>query len=134
MTTIIVQIILAAIVLFSVLNFAALHTWLERKQSAVMQDRIGANRATIFGIRALGLFHPIADAIKMFMKEDYIPPKANKFLHTLAPCLSLFFALLGFAAIPFGNTIEIGGRIINLQVANINVALLYIFAAASMGV
>ena len=143
-----IQAVLAAVVLFFVFNLAALHTWIERKQSALMQDRIGANRAWIIlpwkwaapinwllrPFNVLGLFHPIADAIKMFTKEDYIPPKSDKFLHTLAPCLSLFFALVGFAAIPFGNTIEIGGRVINLQVANINVALLYIFAMASMGV
>ncbi len=148
MEAILIQSILAAIMLGFVFNLAALHTWIERKQSALMQDRIGANRAWIVlpwwwaapinwllrPFNLLGLFHPIADAIKMFTKEDYIPPKGDKFLHTLAPCLSLFFALLGFAAIPFGNTIEIGGRVINLQVAHMNVALLYIFAAASMGV
>lgn len=132
--TILVPSILSAIVLGSVLNLAALHTWLERKQSAVIQDRIGANRASIFGITLFGLFHPIADMIKMFTKEDYIPPTANKFLFTLAPLLSVFFALVGFAAIPFGNTIEIAGRTINLQVADLNVALLYIFAMMSMGV
>ena len=133
MTTLI-QVILAALVLFSVINFAALHTWLERKQSALMQDRIGANRATIFGIRALGLFHPLADAIKMFTKEDYIPPRGDKFLHTLAPFLSMTFALVTFAAIPFGDVLRIGGREIPLQVAPINVGLLYIFAMMSMGV
>ena len=126
--------ILSAFVLFNVVNLAALHTWLERKQSAVMQDRIGANRAKIFGLKLLGLFHPIADTIKMFTKEDFIPPAGNKLLHTLAPCLSMFFALVGFAAIPFGNTIEIGGRVIQLQAANLNVALLYVFAMMSMGV
>ena len=144
----VIQTILASIMIGFVFNLAALHTWIERKQSALMQDRIGANRAWIVlpwkwaapinwllaPFNHLGLFHPIADAIKMFMKEDYIPPTGNKFLHTLAPCLSLFFGLIGFAAIPFGNTIEIGGRVINLQVANMNVALLYVFAVASMGV
>ncbi|MBI1977249.1 MAG: NADH-quinone oxidoreductase subunit H [Candidatus Omnitrophica bacterium] len=145
---VLIQAALAVIVLSFVFSLAALHTWIERKQSALIQDRIGANRAWVVlpwkwaapinwflrPINVLGLFHPIADAIKMFTKEDYIPPKGDKFLHTLAPFLSLFFALLGFAAIPFGNTIEIAGRTINLQVANINVALLYIFAMASMGV
>lgn len=129
-----IQIILAGIVLASVINFAALHTWLERKQSAVMQDRIGANRATIFGVRALGLFHPLADAIKMFTKEDYIPPRGDKLLHTLAPFLSMTFALATFAAIPFGDILRIGNLEIPLQVAPINVALLYIFAMMSMGV
>ncbi len=143
-----IQAALAAVFLFFIFNLAALHTWLERKQSALMQDRLGANRAWIrlpwkwaapinwllHPFNVLGLFHPLADAVKMFTKEDYIPPGGDKFLHTLAPCLSLFFALVGFAAIPFGNTIELGGRVINLQVANINIALLYVFAMASMGV
>jgi len=132
--TFVIQTLLAALVLFAVINFAALHTWLERKQSALIQDRIGANRATIFGIRALGLFHPLADAIKMFTKEDYIPPKGDAFLHTLAPFLSMTFALVAFAAIPFGDILKIGDLEIPLRVAPINVGLLYIFAMMSMGV
>ena len=65
--------------------FAPVLTWVERKQSAIMQDRIGANRADIMGFTALGLFHAIADAIKMFTKEDFVPQGANRFLHTLSP-------------------------------------------------
>ena len=131
---ILIQAALAGTVLFAVINFAALHTWLERKQSAVMQDRIGANRARIFGVRILGLFHPLADAIKMFTKEDYIPPKGDAFLHTLAPFLSMTFALVAFAAIPFGDILRIGKLEIPLQAAPINVGLLYIFAMLSTGV
>ena len=144
----ITTIILSGLLLFMVINFAALHTWIERKQSAIMQDRIGANRAYITlpwkwaapinwllkPINELGLFHPIADAIKMFTKEDFIPPLGDKFLHTLAPALSLTFGLIGFAAIPFGDVIRIGSHTINLQVAPINAGLLYIFAVTSMGV
>lgn len=143
-----ITIILGIIVLVTVLSFAALHTWIERKQSALMQDRIGANRARIVlpwkwaapinwllaPFNVLGLFHPIADAIKMFTKEDYVPPYGDKFLHKLAPFLSLTFSLLGFAAIPFGDILIIAGKEIVLQVAPINVALLFIFAMASMGV
>ena len=132
--TILIQAALAGIVLFAVINFAALHTWLERKQSAVIQDRIGAYRARIFGIRALGLFHPLADAIKMFTKEDYIPPRGDAFLHTLAPFLSMTFALVAFAAIPFGDILRIGNLEIPLPVAPINVGILYVFAMLSMGV
>lgn len=62
--------------------FAPILTWVERKQSAIMQDRIGANRADIMGFTALGLFHIMADGLKMFMKEDFIPQGANKALHT----------------------------------------------------
>ncbi len=129
-----IKLALAGIVLFGVLNLAGLHTWVERKQSAVMQDRIGANRASIFGLRLWGLFHPLADAVKMFTKEDFIPAGANRFLHTLAPFVSVFFALVAFAGIPFGDRLMIGGRVIDLQVAKIDVALLYIFAMLSLGV
>ena len=129
-----IQAVLAGGVLFAVINFAALHTWIERKQSAVMQDRIGANRARIFGVRALGLFHPLADAIKMFTKEDYIPPRGDAFLHTLAPFLSMPFALVAFAAIPFGDVLRIGNFEIPLQAAPVNVGILYVFAMLSMGV
>jgi NADH-quinone oxidoreductase subunit H len=125
---------LASFVFFAVLNLAALHTWLERKQSAIIQDRIGANRASILGFRAMGLFHPLADSIKMFMKEDIIPVGADKVLHTLAPFFSVFFALAAFAAIPFGDRILLGDRVIELQVAKIDVALLYVFAMLSLGV
>ncbi|HSF14696.1 MAG TPA: NADH-quinone oxidoreductase subunit NuoH [Vicinamibacteria bacterium] len=130
----IIKLALAGFVFFAVLNLAGLHTWVERKQSALIQDRIGANRASIFGFRALGLFHGIADAIKMFTKEDIVPAGADKTLHTLAPFLSVFFALLTFAAIPFGDQLTVGGRVIDLQVADINAALLYIFAMLSLGV
>ena len=56
-------------------------TWIERKQSAVMQDRIGANRADIGGITVLGLLHPLADVIKLLSKEDVVPAGANRFMH-----------------------------------------------------
>jgi NADH-quinone oxidoreductase subunit H len=127
---------LAAIVFFMVLNFAGFHTWVERKQSALIQDRIGANRASIFGFRLLGLFHGIADAIKMFTKEDIIPRGADKPLHTLAPLFSVFFALVAFAAIPFGPPLVVPGleAPIQLQVAGIDAALLFIFAMLSLGV
>ena len=130
----IIKIALAGIVFFVVLNFAGFHTWAERKQSALIQDRIGANRADIFGFRMLGLFHAIADAIKMFTKEDIVPTGADRTLHTLAPFFSVFFALVAFAVIPFGDTLILGDRVIELQVATFDAALLYIFAMLSLGV
>src|SRR5881296_4331397 len=104
-----------AFVMLFVLNVAALLGWVERKQSAIMQDRIGANRASIFGIRVLGLFHPLADAIKMLTKEDFMPVHADRLLFKLAPFVSVFFALGAFASIPFGDTLKIFGREIQLQ-------------------
>ncbi len=130
----IIKVVLAAIVLFAVLNLAGFHTWVERKQSALIQDRIGANRATIFGVRMLGMFHGIADVLKMFTKEDIVPRGADKTLHALAPFFSVFFALVTFAAIPFGDQLILGDRVIDLQVADIDAALLYVFAMLSLGV
>jgi NADH-quinone oxidoreductase subunit H len=127
-----IKIVLAGIVFFAALNLAGFHTWVERKQSALIQDRIGANRAGIFGFRMFGMFHGMADVLKMFTKEDIIPAGADKTLHTLAPFFSVFFALAAFAAIPFGDRLILGDRVIELQVAKINVALLYIFAMLSL--
>lgn len=123
-----------AIVFGFVLNVAAIMSWAERKQSAVMQDRIGANRADILGFRVIGLFHPIADTIKMLTKEDWIPPGGNPFLHTLAPFLSLFTALIVFAVIPFGDTLHAGDFHIKLQIADLNVGVLFVLAFGSLGI
>lgn len=109
-------------------------TWVERKESAVIQDRIGANRASIFGIRIIGLFQPVADAIKMIFKEDFVPSFSRKFLHTIAPFLSFFFVAVTIAVIPFGDTIRIGERSINLQIIDINIALLFVLAMMSLGI
>jgi len=116
------------------LAFAALLTWVERKQSAIMQDRIGANRADIGGVTALGLFHPIADALKMIIKEDFVPPAGNRFLHLLGPILAMIPAMVTFAVIPFGDVLRIGERVIPLQVARLDVGLLFIFAVTSISV
>jgi len=112
--------------------FAPILTWVERKQSAMMQDRIGANRADIFGFTALGLFHIIADAIKMFTKEDFIPHGANKTLHTIAPVIALVPALLTFAVVPFGGEYELWGKKVNLVISDLDVGLLFVFAIASL--
>jgi NADH-quinone oxidoreductase subunit H len=117
-----------------VLILTSLLTWMERKQSAVMQDRLGANRAPILGVRAFGLPHILSDALKMFFKEDYVPPGGDKILHTAAPCAALFFALMSFAAIPFGDSIQVAGHRIELQVLPLNVGLLFVFAMMSLGI
>ena len=87
---VLIKLALTAIVFFAVLNLAGFHTWVERKQSALIQDRIGANRASIFGIRLMGIFHGVADVIKMFTKEDIVPSGADRTLHTVAPFFSVF--------------------------------------------
>lgn len=129
-----IVLIKAGIVLFGLLNLAGLLTWAERKQSAVMQDRVGPNRANVGGFTAAGLFHVLADGIKMIAKEDFVPAGANRTLHTLAPAAALFPALVTFAVVPFGDVLHIGERAIPLQVANLNVGIVYIFAISSMAV
>lgn len=92
----------SAYVLGVALTGGALMTWAERKQSAMIQDRIGANRAEVLGFRAMGLFHIITDALKMLTKEDYIPPFADKFLFWLAPIVAGIAGTIGFMIVPFG--------------------------------
>src|ERR687897_2740503 len=125
----------AFLVLFMVLNLAGVLGWIERKGSALIQDRVGANRASVFGFAGMGLVNTmIADPLKFLTKEDFIPAYGDKFLHTLAPCMAFFPALVTFAVIPFGDVLVIGDRVINLQVANLNIGILYIFAMASLSV
>ncbi len=112
--------------------FAPVLTWVERKQSAIMQDRIGANRADIMGFTALGLFHIMADGLKMFTKEDFIPEGANRALHTLSPIIALIPAILTFAVVPFGGVYELWGTQVNLVISDLNVGLLFVFAIASL--
>ena len=128
---IIVKVLFVIVVL---LTFAAVLTWVERKQSAVTQDRVGANRVEVFGFRALGMFHIITDAMKMFIKEDYVPGHVNKMLHFLAPFFPMVAALSVFAVIPFGDDIVIAGRTIPLAVANLDSGLIYLFAFSSIAV
>jgi len=112
--------------------FAPVLTWVERKQSAIMQDRIGANRADILGFTALGLFHAIADALKMFTKEDFIPDGANKVLHTLSPIIAVIPAIVTFAVVPFGGVYNLFGREVHLVISDLDVGILFVFAIASI--
>ncbi len=91
MMDVIITVIKIVLALVWFLTLTLYLTWLERKESAVIQDRIGANRANVGKFRFIGLFQPFADAIKMIFKEDFVPAFSNKLLHTLAPFLSFFF-------------------------------------------
>jgi NADH-quinone oxidoreductase subunit H len=123
-----------ALFLFSVvaLAFAPLMTWVERKQSALMQDRLGANRADIFGFRVIGLFHPLADMIKMVTKEVVVPEGAHRFLHAASPYIAAIPALISFAVIPYGGTYEAFGRQFSLVVADLDWGVLYVLAIGSI--
>ncbi|VAX23385.1 NADH-ubiquinone oxidoreductase chain H [hydrothermal vent metagenome] len=112
--------------------FAPMLGWVERKQSAMMQDRIGANRAAVFGFTVIGLFHSLADAIKLIFKEDFVPRGADVVLHRLAPAISLIPALIAFTVIPFGGQYTMWGHNVNLVVADLDVGVLFVFAISSL--
>jgi NADH-quinone oxidoreductase subunit H len=125
----------AVVVVLMVLSLAGLLGWVERKGSALIQDRIGANRASVFGFAGLGLVNTmLADPIKFLTKEDVVPASVDRRLHMLAPCINLFPALVTFAVIPFGDVLRLGGREIPLQVAQLNIGVLYVLVMASVGV
>ena len=125
----------ALFVILLMLQVMGLGVFFERKVSAVIQDRIGANRASVFGFAGLGLVNTLlADPIKFLLKEDVFIAGADRFLHALAPCLSVLPALVSFAVIPFGDVLQVGDRAINLQAAPLNVGILYVLAMASLGV
>src|SRR2546430_13346789 len=90
-------------------------------------------RSTLFPYTTLfrSLFHPLADAIKMLTKEDFLPARADRFLFKLAPFVSVFFGLVAFASIPFGDTLRVGGRTIPLQAVKLNVGIPYVFPMLS---
>jgi NADH-quinone oxidoreductase subunit H len=111
------------------LGVAAYSTYFERKFAAFFQDRIGPDRAGPFGI-----FQPIADGIKLLMKEEIIPEGSNKFLFILGPSLAMLTACMTSAVIPWSTYLEINGRRIDMQVADVNVGILYIFGVVSLGV
>ena len=120
------------IIIIAVAAFAPVITWVERKQSAVMQDRIGANRADIAGITVLGLLHPLADVIKLLTKEDVVPVGANRALHLMAPMIAAIPVIASFGVIPYGGIYHFGDTTLNLVVADLDWGILYIFAIASI--
>jgi len=122
------------IVLGVVLTIGSLLIWAERKQSSMIQDRIGPNRASVLGLRLYGLIHLPADGLKMLFKEDFTPERVERFIFEIAPCLSLFPALVTIAVIPFGPDISWAGHTIKLQVADVSIGILYMFALSGIGI
>jgi NADH-quinone oxidoreductase subunit H len=129
MEILIVALIKIVLVLLVILTTVANLVYAERKISAAIQDRIGPNR-----VGPWGLLQAPADVLKLFLKEDIVPAKANRAVHTLAPMISIGVALTTFAVIPFGDTITLWGREIKLMIADVNIGVLYILAMTSLGV
>ena len=118
-----------ALIVGVMLQVVPIMVWVERRGSALMQNRLGPNR-----LGPLGLFQSIADAVKFFMKEDRTPGHVNKFYYSIAPVVTLVPSLITFAVIPFASQIDIGDRIIHFQIANLNVGLIYILSITSLSV
>ncbi|HEY9534620.1 MAG TPA: NADH-quinone oxidoreductase subunit NuoH, partial [Mucilaginibacter sp.] len=126
---IIIKFILVIIIFAISLVIAMYSTYAERKFAAFFQDRVGPNRAGPWGI-----LQPLADGGKMFLKEEIIPTNSNGFLFIVGPSLAIMTACIGSAVIPWGQKLIIGSHVVDLQVADINVGILYIFGVVSLGV
>lgn len=123
------KLILIIVVVMVSLFVAMYSTYFERKIAGFMQDRRGPNRAGPFGI-----LQPLADGLKLFFKEEIVPSFSSKFLFVLGPILAMLTAIMVSAVIPWGNQMHILGRIVSLQIADINIGILYIFGVVSLGV
>ncbi len=121
--------ILIVAVFVITLVIAMYSTLAERKVAGFMQDRFGPERAGPFGI-----LQPLCDGAKFFFKEEIIPAGAHRPLFVLGPTLAIITACIGSAVIPWGQSLTIGGRVVELQVADVNVGILYIFGVVALGV
>jgi NADH-quinone oxidoreductase subunit H len=129
LATLIEALVKVLIVLGFVLMGVPLIVWMERKVLGHMQDRIGPERVGPFG-----LLQTIADGIKLFVKEDIVPSQADKVVYFLAPAISVVTALVAATVIPWGESVNLFGRVIGLRITDVNIALLFLLGATSMGV
>ncbi|MBS1512754.1 MAG: NADH-quinone oxidoreductase subunit NuoH [Bacteroidetes bacterium] len=126
---IIEKLVLILVVVLGSLGIAMYTTFAERKVAAILQDRRGPNRAGPFGI-----FQPLADGLKLFFKEEIIPNFSSKFLFILGPSMAMLTAIMTSAVIPWGDKVHFFDRDISLQIADVNVGILYVFGVVSLGV
>lgn len=130
--------VLSLVLIAVMMTCVAYSIYFERKISAWIQDRSGPNRVGFLGLfgnfHFWGLGQPIADGAKFLLKEDIIPARVDKPLFILAPAISMIVALIGFVVIPWGGQLAIGDTLLNVQVANPNIGLLYVLGVGSMGV
>lgn len=125
------------VVFGGIMSLAAVLTWAERKGAAIIQDRIGPNRANVISnFRLFGIFHLMADGLKLFFKEDLVPNHVSKTLFWIAPLLAFVPAMMGFAIIPFGQSFEWQGYTFHLSVIDPGngMGMLYPMAIAALAV
>jgi NADH-quinone oxidoreductase subunit H len=125
----VIDVVRSLVIIIGLLTSMAYMTWFERRAISRLQVRIGPNR-----VGPTGLLQPVADALKLFFKEDVRPAMADRFLYPLAPGISLVAALASFAVIPIGPSFSLAGRQIDLIIQDMPVALLYLIGASSLGV
>jgi NADH-quinone oxidoreductase subunit H len=125
----VITLIKAGIVAAVLMTTLAYLQWVERKVIAHIQSRLGPSR-----VGPHGLLQPLADVIKLITKEDLLPPHVNKFFFLLAPFLAVTMALLSISVIPFGRDFEVFGRTVSMQLADLNVGVLFVLAVSSLGV
>ncbi|QQT53450.1 NADH-quinone oxidoreductase subunit NuoH [Sphingobacterium siyangense] len=123
------KLILVSVIFVITLVIAMYSTLAERKIAGFMQDRYGPDRAGLFGI-----LQPLCDGGKFFFKEEIIPAGAHKVLFILGPTIAIITACISSAVIPWGQELQIGGRVVSLQVADVNVGILYMFGVIALGV
>ncbi|MGJ1244740.1 MULTISPECIES: NADH-quinone oxidoreductase subunit NuoH [Sphingobacterium] len=123
------KLILVSVIFVVTLVIAMYSTLAERKIAGFMQDRYGPDRAGLFGI-----LQPLCDGGKFFFKEEIIPAGAHKVLFILGPTIAIITACISSAVIPWGQELQIGGRVVSLQVADVNVGILYMFGVIALGV
>ena len=117
-------------IVFGVLSgVVALMTLAERKVAAFIQVRLGPMR-----VGPHGILQPLADGVKLMLKEDILPAKADKWIFTLAPIIALVPAFIVFAVIPFGPSLELFGKTIPLRITDLNIGLLYVLSISSVGI
>ena len=130
--------LLAIALLGVIMGTVAYCIFFERKIAGWIQDRCGPNRVGFFGLfrnfHFWGLGQSVADGLKLFLKEDIIPAKVDKPLFLLAPAMSFALALVGFVVVPWGGQVDVGGKLMNVQVANPDIGLLYVLGIGSMGI
>lgn len=132
---ILLNVVVVAFVIWNIpLQFIPLFIWLERKGAAVIQDRPGPNRASILGFRLFGMFHNIADVIKLMTKEDIVPRHVNRLYYLLAPAWSMAIALFPLLLLPLAAPQPFGDRLVRFQAADFEMGILFAVALSSLGV